>query len=773
MGPQGDQGTPGNSSSVFPYQIDLSGTAAADPGSGKLRFNATPQNTATTMYLSWLTTQGFDAHVLFQAMGVPKNIVLQDTAVASNNQKWTVSGAAVNHTNWFEIPVTYISGSATFTNNQNVSILIVDSGTAGGTAWGQITGTLSQQTDLNTALNNKQNVDADLQSLATNVTPGLWYTAGGGSGAARGIVGTANEIAVADSQGATGNPTISLAPTVNLTSKILRLPNSTTRPAACTMGDAYMDTDATTGQRFYLCEVTNTWVQQGGGGTGLGSDPANCPTGQAAGGITQTGAAEACIDLAANYQQIDGDLISLAAQTGIGLYVHTAPGAVDTRTLVGTPNEITVSDGTGAAANPTISFPSIVNLASKALVLPSSTVLPPVCLVGQIYLDNDAASGAHIYACESANTWVAQAGGTGGPGGGPAFVSAVNVLYAATQTFTVPSNTATDIVFKTTLTGAVTGSTLTGAINGQAIHWIVCQDGSGGRAFTWPSNVVNGAQISASRNSAPGMCVQQSFNFDGTTAYGRKEVVAGGSGGIIINADNEIDIDTAIVPRLGATNTWTGTNTYSGAATYNSTATFNGAATYTGTSTFSGAATYSAATKQDAGYTDVKRVAAPGNPAAGYLRVYADNADGQLKCKDSSGTACITAGTGPGPGAPTATKYTIASTSLAATDSPIVVALAANQVVTKCLAKHSAAFTGPALTSVLVSVGTTTTPDLFCPLLQAGAAPSATTFAADGALGKGTFASDNVIAHFICAGAACSVATAGSLDIYLWIETLP
>lgn len=51
----------------------------------------------------------------------------------------------------------------------------------------------------------------------------------------------------------------------------LEIPNGTTLPASCAVGDQFMDTDATTGQRLYLCESTNTWALQGdgaGGGSG-------------------------------------------------------------------------------------------------------------------------------------------------------------------------------------------------------------------------------------------------------------------------------------------------------------------------------------------------------------------------------------------------------------------------------------------------------------------------------------------------------------------------
>lgn len=83
------------------------------------------------------------------------------------------------------------------------------------------------------------------------------------------ITGTANQIAA---DASTGAITLSIPATLDLTSKIFRIPNSTTLPATCTVGDSYMDTDATTGLRFYLCQATNSWVAQGsGGGSGLTS----------------------------------------------------------------------------------------------------------------------------------------------------------------------------------------------------------------------------------------------------------------------------------------------------------------------------------------------------------------------------------------------------------------------------------------------------------------------------------------------------------------------
>lgn len=50
----------------------------------------------------------------------------------------------------------------------------------------------------------------------------------------------------------------------------LTVPNSASLPGTCTVGQYYMDTDATSGQRMYACESTDTWALQGDGGGGGG-----------------------------------------------------------------------------------------------------------------------------------------------------------------------------------------------------------------------------------------------------------------------------------------------------------------------------------------------------------------------------------------------------------------------------------------------------------------------------------------------------------------------
>lgn len=54
--------------------------------------------------------------------------------------------------------------------------------------------------------------------------------------------------------------------------------------------------------------------------------------------------------------------------------------------------------------------------------------------------------------------------------------------------------------------------------------------------------------------------------------------------------------------------------------------------------------TFSGLQTHDLGYIDIKKVSAPANPSANYLRWYAATSDGQTHCIDSTGASCISGG---------------------------------------------------------------------------------------------------------------------------------
>ena len=66
-----------------------------------------------------------------------------------------------------------------------------------------------------------QPADADLTALANNSTNGLWARTGAGTGAARTLTGTANEITVTNGDGVSGSPTLSLPAALTFAGKTI------------------------------------------------------------------------------------------------------------------------------------------------------------------------------------------------------------------------------------------------------------------------------------------------------------------------------------------------------------------------------------------------------------------------------------------------------------------------------------------------------------------------------------------------------------------------
>ena len=69
--------------------------------------------------------------------------------------------------------------------------------------------------------------------------------------------------------------------------------------------------------------------------------------------------------------------------------------------------------------------------------------------------------------------------------------------------------------FKITLASRVANSTLSGAASGQLLNFIICQDGTGSRTFTWPASFHGAMTI----GSTASKCNGQSFAYDGTSYY--------------------------------------------------------------------------------------------------------------------------------------------------------------------------------------------------------------------------------------------------------------
>lgn len=78
----------------------------------------------------------------------------------------------------------------------------------------------------------------------------------------------------------------------------------------------------------------------------------------AAGGIAATDVQAAINELDTEKQPIDADLTALAAISSNGCLAHTGAGTAAARTITGTANQITVTNGDCSAGNPTLSIPT-------------------------------------------------------------------------------------------------------------------------------------------------------------------------------------------------------------------------------------------------------------------------------------------------------------------------------------------------------------------------------------------------------------------------------
>lgn len=89
-----------------------------------------------------------------------------------------------------------------------------------------------------------------------------------------------------------------------------------------------------------------------------------------------------------------------------------------------------------------------------------------------------------------------------------------NVIpFSATPSFIGAPNT--NMVFQITLSGNVTAPTLSGLTAGAKVTFIIIQDVTGSRLFTWPTNVLDAQTV----GTAPNERDVQDFVFDGTNCY--------------------------------------------------------------------------------------------------------------------------------------------------------------------------------------------------------------------------------------------------------------
>lgn len=332
---------------------------------------------------------------------------------------------------------------------------------------------------------------------------------------ARTLAGTANEVAISNGSGVSGNPTFSIDAIFRIGGHTATQPNKTgalaSIPATCTIGDTYFASDVTAGQNLYGCSATNTWTLEGDGGGGGGG--ASFPS-QLRCDVVRTSATVLTIlgGATASTPCILGGFTFTASATftrSAGAETITARIYVDdVGTLTvghnGTDGNYTCS---GCVKTPAITSSPFTSVKVTRWNLTAGTwdatgtderswlqpgVLP-VCGTGL----NCADSGAKRTMSISAS--VATFGFT-------------TTTFSTTPTFTA---TTSHQFFFITLTGNVSSSSLTGASAGGMITLKVCQDATGSRTFAFPTNFHGATTI----GSTASRCNIQQFAFDGVDAW--------------------------------------------------------------------------------------------------------------------------------------------------------------------------------------------------------------------------------------------------------------
>ena len=92
--------------------------------------------------------------------------------------------------------------------------------------------------------------------------------------------------------------------------------------------------------------------------------------------------------------------------------METSPGVTADRTITAGSSNISVTNGAGAAGNPTVDIGSTMNFSGKTTSPVQVGILadiPSICTVGQLYFASDGVAGRQLQVCTTTNTWTPSA----------------------------------------------------------------------------------------------------------------------------------------------------------------------------------------------------------------------------------------------------------------------------------------------------------------------------------------------------------------------------
>ena len=152
-GPIGATGSPGVSTTYFDYAANT-GATSGDPGPTFILWNNATQINSSSISVSMNTLDGTDIDVFLSFIDIGNTLYIQDYTTSSNYQEWTVTGTPTQYgvfpNFYWEIPVSYLGGGFSFTNNQQVIFAIFNQGVVGPTGPAGVSITIDGTTPGNT-----------------------------------------------------------------------------------------------------------------------------------------------------------------------------------------------------------------------------------------------------------------------------------------------------------------------------------------------------------------------------------------------------------------------------------------------------------------------------------------------------------------------------------------------------------------------------------------------------------------------------------------------